>query len=74
MTENYLMMALEKLVDASSELLANALDMGDCYVGNDVDHEFDDYPVDRDGDKWYHDWWDLNLALEEAREILKETK
>ncbi len=72
MSQENLMEALERLIDASSELLSNALDMGECYVDNDVDPEFDDYPVDRDGDKWYHDWWDLNLAIEEARETIKE--
>lgn len=54
--------AHEELVDASTALLINATDTGECHVDADFDDEFD-YPRDEDGDYWYHDWWAMRNAL-----------
>ena len=53
--------AHEELVDASTALLINATDLGENLVDEDRDDE--DYPVDEDGDAWYHDWWAMRQAL-----------
>jgi len=53
----------KRLLLAANVLLDNHMDLGDCYVHNDND---DDYPTDSDGDRWYHDWWELREAINEC--------
>jgi len=52
----------DALVSAAKNLLMNAIDQEVVLV--DEDNDDDDYPVDEDGERWYHDWWELRLALE----------
>ena len=52
--------AVQALVEAAQSLLADACDRGECFPESDEDN---DYPVDEDGDKWYHDYFALREAL-----------
>jgi len=53
-----------RLLLAANVLLENHMDMGDCFVSEDNDD--DDYPTDSDGDRWYHDWFELREAINEC--------
>lgn len=55
--------AIQDLIDAANVLLLNAQDTGECLVDEDKDFEEDEYPIDEDGDAWYHDWWEMKQAL-----------
>jgi hypothetical protein len=51
----------KRLLLAANVLIDNHIDLGDCFVSED--NEDDDYPTDSDGDRWYHDWWELREAI-----------
>jgi hypothetical protein len=59
----------KRLLLAANVLIENHMDLGDCFVSDD--NEDDDYPTDSDGDRWYHDWWELREAIRgcESEEI-----
>jgi len=59
------MSANRKLLEAAESLLVNAIDTGECLV-DFLDPENDDreYPTNEDGDRWYHDWWELREAVD----------
>ena len=54
----------KRLLLAANALLENHMDLGDCFVSEDNDD--DDYPTDSDGDRWYHDWFELREAINEC--------
>jgi hypothetical protein len=66
-----------RLLKAAKGLLENLQDSGDAYV--DEDHDLDDvdhdgaepYPVDQDGDVWYHDAWELHQAIQAVESLSK---
>ena len=54
----------KRLLLAAIALLANHMEMGACFVSEDNDDG--DYPTDTDGDRWYHDWFELREAINEC--------
>jgi len=61
----------KRLLLAANVLLDNHIDLGDCLV--DEDNDDDDYPTDSDGDRWYHDWWELREAIRGCEQADPET-
>lgn len=57
---------LQGLIAAASRLLGDAIDRGDVFATCDI--EENDYPVDEDGDAWFHDYWELKQALDAAED------
>jgi hypothetical protein len=63
----------KRLLDAARTLLSNAADRGECFIDDDEEPEFDDYPVDEEGTRWYPDWFELQAAVATC-EKAKESK
>jgi hypothetical protein len=61
----------KRLLLAANVLIDNHIDLGDCFVSDD--NEDDDYPTDSDGDRWYHDWWELREAIRACEQADPET-
>jgi hypothetical protein len=57
----------QRLLIAANSLLSNAADLGDCFV--DEENDDVDYPKDEDGNRWYHDWFELNAAVEHCNSL-----
>jgi hypothetical protein len=61
----------KRLLLAANVLIDNHIDLGDCLVAESDDD--DDYPTDADGDRWYHDWWELREAIRACEQADPET-
>lgn len=61
----------KRLLLAANVLIDNSMDFGGCLVAESDDG--DDYPTDADGDRWYHDWWELREAIRGCEQADPET-
>ncbi len=59
--------SFSRLLDASNELLANLIDAGKHKPDLLLEGSEEYYPLGVDGDPWYPDVWELDMAEEAAR-------
>lgn len=62
---------LSRLITASSRLLDEHLSMGTCFPEKPSEVEGEEFTLDESGCVWYTDWYELMVALEEAKEAIR---